>query len=296
LIFIFLNFPLNVALGEQTSLKITPLTYKLTIDQGGSESATVSIINPNKIEIMVVAETEDFLQADEEGSPRFISKGAGKTTLAEWINIDRQEIKLMPGEKRDVPFEIMIPENAENGGHYAAIFFRSIPLETEDSQITVASRVGTLVLVTVPGDISAKGEIVEFKLPQYSEHGPISFLARFKDTGTVHYQLGGTITITNLFGKEVAKLDLPEHIVLPDGVRRFETQWPVKWTIGRYEAKLQMRDGDGNLKTDSKIFYVFPWKYGLAALGVIIVLIIVIIFAKIRSKNKKNQAESIKVE
>lgn len=281
---------------EPISLKISPLTYKLTIKKGESETQVVSIINPNQVSIKVIAETQDFIQEDEEGSPKFIDKSVGKTTLAQWIDINREAMTLVPNEKRDVPFTINAPKDAESGGHYAAIFFKTVPDQTQSGQISITSRVGSLVLVTVPGDIISTGEIVEFKAPKFSEKGPINFLARFKDTGTVHYQLGGTITITNFFGKEVARLSLPEHIVLPDSIRRFETQWSENRALGRYEAELEMRDGDGNLRTQSLVFYIFPWKISLAILGGIILLILIIILIKRALKKKEDKTIEIRQE
>lgn len=280
--------------ADPISLKISPLTYKLTIKKGENDTQIVSIINPNQLAIKVIAETSDFVQGDEEGSPKFVDKGAGKTALASWIDIDRKEIPLEPNEKKDISFTVNVPNDAENGGHYAAIFFKTVPKEDEGGQITISNRVGSLVLVTVPGDIKSTGEIVEFRTPKYSEKGPIDFVARFKDTGTVHYQLNGTITITDYFGKEVTKLDLPEHIVLPDSIRRFEAQWPVKWSIGRYEAVLEMRDGDGNLRTSNIIFYIFPWKIALVVLALIILLIVIIIIVKKALKRKNNSTITLK--
>ncbi|MCX6811183.1 MAG: hypothetical protein NT039_00610 [Candidatus Berkelbacteria bacterium] len=280
--------------NQSISLKIAPLTYKLTIQRGESDSEIVSIINPNQIPIKVVAETSDFVQGDEEGSPKFVDKEVGKTALASWIDIDQKEIPLEPNEKKDITFTVNVPNDAENGGHYAAIFFKTVPKEGEGGQITISNRVGSLVLVTVPGDIKSTGEIVEFKVPKYSQKGPIDFVARFKNTGTVHYQLGGTIKITNYFGKEVVKLDLPEHIVLPDSIRRFEAQWLVKWAVGRYEANLEMRDGDGNLRTSNAVFYIFPWKIALAILVLIILLIVIIIIVKKALKRKNKSTITIR--
>jgi hypothetical protein len=280
--------------AEPISLKISPLTYKLTIKKGEDDTQIVSIINPNQVPIKVIAETSDFVQGDEEGSPKFIDKAVGKTTLTQWIDINKEELSLAPNEKRDVPFKISVPADAESGGHYAAIFFKAVPDQAQGGQITISNRVGSLVLVTVPGEIKSTGEIIEFSAPKYSEKGPINFVARFKNTGTVHYQLGGTITITNYFGKEVAKLNLPEHIVLPDSIRRFEAEWPVNWSVGRYEAALEMRDGDGNLRTSNIIFYIFPWKIALAVLVLVILVIVTIVIVKKALKRKNNSTITLK--
>jgi hypothetical protein len=282
LIFTFCIFPSIFAQAQAMSLKITPLTYKFSIEKGKSESSVISVINPNQIDINVVAEIEDFLQGDEEGTPKFIKNEEQNSSLADWIKIDLSEITLKPNEKRDINFEISPPMDAQSGGHYAAIFFRVINTQTTDNNLGVAGRVGSLILLTIPGDISMNGEIIEFSTAKYYQQGPINFLARFKNNGTNHFQTAGTIKIKNMFGKEVARLDLPEHIILPDSIRRFESRWyPSQWSVGQYKALLEIKDGDGIIRTSGITFYIFPWKIVLALLiGIVLLVVIMVILKK----------------
>lgn len=52
-----------------------------------------------------------------------------------------------------------MPENADPGGHYAAIFLSSLPPTKEgEKTIGVASKIGALVLLRVEGDIREEKE------------------------------------------------------------------------------------------------------------------------------------------
>ena len=283
---IFLISPqITSAVEEPISLKISPLTFKFSIDKGESKTENVSLINPNDFEIKIQSEKEDFVMEDEEGTPKFLPQGADGTSLADWISVSLDKFTLAPQETKDISFEIKVPEDGEPGGHYAAIFFKTVPEEVKgQTQMRVSGRVGALVLVSVPGEVSQIGEIVEFNVPKFIDKGPINFLARFKNTGTVHYQLTGKVKIYNWFGKEVGQIDLPEHIVLPDSIRRFAGEWGVKYLFGKYRADLEMKDGEGNLQTTSLTFFAFPWKEGLIVLGSILILLAAVIITKKKFK------------
>jgi len=292
LLFTIFIYPQNYSKAEEISLKITPLTFKFNIEKGKSESSVVSIINPNQVEIKVISSVEDFLQGDEEGTPRFIKNEVNEETLSDWIKIDNNEINIKPNEKKDISFEISVPQNAASGGHYAAIFFQNINNQKEDNQISVAGRVGSLILITVPGDFSMSGEIVEFNQEKYYQKGPIDFGLRFKNTGKTHFQTSGIIKIKNTLGKEIAILDLPEHIILPDSIRKFETKWEAKNAFGRYEAIAEIKDGDGNLKIAKDTFYIINWMIIIPIIILLFILIAIILIIK-RIKNKKNRIEKV---
>ncbi len=273
--FLVVLFGLNFAKAavEPVELKISPVTFKFQVEKAGKISEKIYLTNPNDFELKIKSEVEDFLQGDEEGTPRFIPQGTEKTTLSSWVKVGLSEFVLAPFETKEIPFEINAPKDAEPGGHYAAIFFKTVPEEEEETtRIGISSRVGALVLVSVPGDVSQTGEIVEFRGPKFVGRGPVDFLARFKNTGTVHYQLGGEVKITNWLGKETAQVILPEHIVLPDSIRKFEAGWERKYPFGRYTAELQMVDGGGNLRTAQISFFAFPWQ---ETAGLIVILIVV---------------------
>ena len=288
-------FGSSLALAQdEIAIKISPITFKYKIDKDQTQKGVISVINPNDFSIEVESEVEDFLMENEEGVPKFLPQGAGKTTLASWVSVSLDKFSLAAQETKEVSFTISVPSDAEPGGHYAAIFFKTIP-GTEDSktQLGVSTRVGALTLVSVPGNVSQGGEIVEFATPRFVGKGPIDVLARFKNTGTVHYQLGGTVKICNWFGKEVAKIDLPEHIVLPDSIRRFEAKWETNYLFGKYTAKLEMTDGAGKAHSIDKSFFAFPWKEGLIVLGAVLLLLAILMCAKKKFKIvKKNELKN----
>ncbi len=149
-------------------------------------------------------------------------------------------------------------------------------------------RVGTLVLLTVPGEMKEelvisdfrKGRIYKdrgFEAKIYFEYGPVYFQAKFENRGTVHIRPVSQIVITDIFGRTVADLRLPQNNVLPNSTRKFEVPLEKKWLwVGRYTATLVGTYGRGNNSLEPAVinFWAFPWKIGA---GIVVVLIFFIL-------------------
>lgn len=255
------------------ALTISPLEIKLDGKKGETIGTSIMVTNPNSFTINVKTESEDFIQGSEQGAPQFIKNEGNKHTLSGWVSAVPNEFSLNGLETRAVEIKIAVPKNAEPGGHYAAVFFRMAPKSgTGETQLGVSGRVGTLVLVSVPGAVKKNGEIASFRAPKIADRGPINFELRFKNTGTVHYSTAGTTTVSSIFGKNVARVKIPEHTVLPDSAREFSASWQTGYRIGIYKATAQMKDGAGGQVAKTVSFVMFPWKIALIALAGLVVL------------------------
>lgn len=269
--------------AKPVGMTITPVKIYLTVDKGETEDSSVTAINPNDFPIEIKTEIEDFIPSVSPGDITFIPNSEGVTSLVDWLKIEKDVFSLGPKERKKVPFKIEIPEDASAGGHYAAIFFKAIPDQAEDTTLQVSGRVGVLVIITVPGEIIQTGEITEFNGPKLASRGPIEFTALFRNTGTAHYQPEGTIEITNLIGKKTL-LEMPKETVLPQGSKNIKTVWDAKYLFGRYGALLNLSDGEGNVHTASLSFWVFPWQ---EILGLFVIVSILVFISRILKKKFK---------
>jgi len=263
------------ALAASVGVKISPLILKYSVEKGHKTSGVVTVINPNSFNIKVKSEVEDFVMGNEQGAPQFFPQGSGVTTLASWIKVSIKELNLKPNEKKEVPFSINVPKDGEPGGHYAAVFFKTKSIKTAagQTQVTVSGRAGTLVLVSVPGDITQSGQIAEFVSPGFLNKGPVDFKVRFKNTGNVHYQPSGDIKISSLLKSNILTLPVGKHYVLPKSIRELKAKWKTGYQFGIYTAKLNITDGDNKVLTKSVRFVIFPWKESLIVLTIIIIVI-----------------------
>ena len=131
----------------------------------------------------------------------------------------------------------------------------------------------------------SKLEVQEFSANKNDKKGtffettPFNFLVKVKNTGNVHEQPIGRITITDMFGKTVAGLNVnsPPNNVLPNSTRAF-TQPLDKSVIGnkklfgRYKAKLSLTYGTDKSTVESVMtFWVIPYRLVAAVIAFLII-------------------------
>ena len=271
-------------------IQVSSPIYDFTIDPGENAQEIVKVRNVGETVQTFYPEVFDFKPKDETGTPDFIldaQDGSYAYSLASWIKISTEGIKLEPNESAALNFNITVPANAEPGGHYAGILFGTSPPKVGGTQIAISNKVGSLLLVRVAGDAKETATVEEFSTPKdFFENGPVPFTVRVNNTGNVHVQPKGVIEIKNTFGKTVATFPVNEDSanVLPQSIRAFldgenNINWnPSGLTIGKFTATMTLAYGDPakNL-TDTVSFWIVPWKILLVLLLAIIITILLLV-------------------
>jgi hypothetical protein len=298
--------------NTSNALTITP-RIEIEADPGTTVKSTLKITNEEKQSRTFYLRYENFNAQDETGNPTFLPRWEDLST---WIKAPLS-ITLGPGETFDMPIEIVIPANAEPGGHYTAIFFMNKASEVNDDSdnVALASKLGSLVLLRVRGDFVQDANILEFgttNKQKFFSQLPIQFYYRFQNGGDDHQKPVGDIQITNIFGSSVKALNANpvEGSVLAKSVRRFTSSWIEKggdytqapvidlpkadkmaywdavnyqarhFTMGRYKAVVKLAFGSKELKSDRAefVFYIIPWQLLSVAIPLFIILLFVLRF------------------
>lgn len=250
-------------------LSIQPLKAIHTLNPGESVSGNVQVINAGDSAVTVETKIEDFVPLAGTYQIQFVGRAPGISTVRDWITLDvPKSFVLAKGERKDVSYTINTPANAEPGGHFGVAFFKTSELSKNAQQLRVGAQVGMLILVTIPGSHLEKGNVLDFTGPFFVKKSPIHFTVKFENTGTVHFEPKGTISITNMFGKEIGMVPVNGQVVLPTGIKDLVASVDFGGVlIGRYTAHLKMFDGEGNELTAKNIsFYAFPLWYAIAFL------------------------------
>ena len=259
-------------------ITISPLTFELSANPGDTITNTIKIYNPTDSIISIKMETEDFKPIGETGQVIVTPEEEIIYSLKKWVKTRPTEFTLEPKEQKFVDFTIEVPENAEPGGKYGSVLASTTGVIGETPVgLAIGQKVGALLLLTVAGEVKESLVTKEFTAPSFLEYGPVTFLMRFENTGTVHVRPRGFVTITNWLGKKVADVEFPQLNVIPGAIRKVETTWQNKWLFGKYTAMLVGSYGMANLPFNPPvlIFWVFPWKI---VLGILIILILILIF------------------
>jgi hypothetical protein len=288
------------AIGVITAHAVTvsPAKAELTADPGETISDSFVIINEQNTDQTFYTSVENFESSGETGTPNFV---ASKEGLPGWIKVD-EKVVLKKGERLKVPYSITVPTNADAGGHFAAIFLSTVPPTAEDGQVSVGAKVGMLILLKVTGNIKEQGGLASFTLKEDGKvfpNKPLTFVYRFKNDGNDRVEPAGEITVKNMVGMEVAKLNANDHKgnVLPASTRRFEVKLAgegdapavsapfldhVKYqkdnfALGMYTASIGLTYGNSGAASGSLTYFMFPWQLLSVTLGIILVIVLLLI-------------------
>lgn len=271
-------FLVNQVNAQATGISISPLTFELTVNPGDVLVNKLKVYNPTDNTVAIKMEVEDFIAYGELGEVRIESEETKTYSLKRWVRTDPETFTLGPKEQKFVDFIITVPENAEPGGHYGSVLATTAGVIGPGITGTaVAQKVGSLVLLTLSGEVQESLRVKEFSAPKFSEYGPIPFIIRFENAGTVHVRPMGFVTIADWRGKKVDDIEFPQKNVIPGAVRKVEASWDKKWLVGRYTATLVGSYGTENIPLSPSVitFWVFPWKIGL---GIFLGLLLVVLF------------------
>jgi hypothetical protein len=286
-----------------TGISAIPPRLEVSVKADAANTQVVKVRNESTETKTIKVSLRDFIVTDDKGTPVFLDNSdsdKNRWSASSWIQISPSSVTVKPGETKSLTLTVLPPANALPGGHYAAVVY------TPDSNsvgsgtgASVQTNVGTLVYVTIPGNINQSASVQTFTAPKFSEFGPINFKATIKNSSDIHIQPAGSVIVSNWFGKQTAKLSLKETNIFPYTSRNFENTLDKKWLFGRYKATLNAVYGTaGGLVTATIFFWVIPWRLlilAAAAIGIIITLIF-IFKNKPKKDNSSNNTEVAELE
>ena len=249
---------------------LSPGKVELFLNPGESVEKIISITNRTGREAEIVVEVEDFSGSDNPKEALiFWGGGRGSRSLKDYIKFETNEFVLAHGQRMNLPITVRIPEGAEPGGLYGAVFV-STRFSESAGDVGAVSRLGSLFFVKVGGESFEDGWLRKFDTKageKFFEKGPVSFEVLFENNGNVHLLPYGFIGIENMFGREVSLIDIDPWFVMPDSLRAREIRWSADGFCGRYKAHLKINRGYGNVVDEAVVtFWVLPWKTILAVI------------------------------
>ncbi|MCB9823027.1 hypothetical protein H6800_02025 [Candidatus Nomurabacteria bacterium] len=267
-------------------LEISPPLLKVDADPGQTVTATIKLRNITDSTLIASANINDFIAQGEEGLPKLLLDETADTSsygIKTWVN-NIEDLTIAPKEQQVVEVVMNVPANASPGGHYGVIRFSAAAPEVKDTGVSLSASIGSLVLVKVSGDIQESATVEQFgvskndKSGSFFESGPLTIFERIKNTGNVHFQPTGTVTVKNFRGTEIAKLKVNQNggNVLPDSVRKFEQELNKSNLFGRYTATMDISYGNNQRLTKDTSFWVIPYRLIAMIIGAVVLAVILI--------------------
>ena len=277
-------------------ISISPTLFELSTKPGDVVENTLKVINTSDIIQSYEMEIKPFV-GNELGQAKIVADDDTTYFLKNWVKITPQQFTLSAKQIQVVTFTISVPIDAEPGGQYGSILASLVnKSEVSGTGAVTKSKVGTLVLVAVAGDISYSAYLKDFSVAKKRfERSPITFNTRIHNNSTVHIKPKGFITLTNIFGQKAGTLDFDQKNILPKSDRLLTQSYDQPLKVGRYVATLNLLYGDkGDQLSSRLVFYVLPlWLIILSVILIVLIVLLIILTTKLRRLKAGQRRERV---
>jgi hypothetical protein len=262
---------------------VGPGRAEITVSPGQTVVQEMTVTNRISDGRSFFLEVED-IAGTADGSEAVTLSGdeRGPYSIRDYISFPGTTFSLDLGERAVIPVTIKIPEDAEPGGFYGSVFVstdRTGAPQAGAPRSPVIARVGSLFFVTVRGDVETSGitkSIQTLDGKRWYEEGPVNLGITYENTGSIHVNPYGEISINNMFGEQVGFIELEPWFVLPKSLRTRELTWDREFLFGRYTVTAQINRGyEDQIDVVSTVFWVLPWKI----VGGIFLIVFIIVFS-----------------
>lgn len=241
--------------------QVGPTRFGLQLAPGEEQTVTLQVLSRQGETAVYKLSTEDFSAGTVPEQPvQLYGKKDGPFSARGWIQPVEENVRLAHGERGAIGVDVKIPADAEPGDHYATLLVERVPDESPEGQgLSVVSRVGSLFLITVTGEIAREASVTGMA----SRRGvywtyPVALRLHAENTGTVHAVVQGEVVIRNMFGSVVDAVPLARWVVLRGSTRSMDVAWKPEFAFGRYTATADLSVFGEKAPALQTVFWVIP--------------------------------------
>lgn len=271
---------------------VRPAKVEVVMVPGEEKKIMINIGNGTPAPLRVEAFFEDIAphtQLSAVDDPvKLLGSASSISSLKDLLSIPNTSFDVLMGKEVGVPVTIRIPKDAEPGGRYGSIIFQFSSTQRGEAGANVAleSRIAALLYVRISGEVREEGKLVAFGLFNKAKTTlsptpsfPLRMQVAYENTGAVHVNPYGQITIRSILGK-TSVLPIDPWAVLPGATRMREIDMTEALTPGYYTAHLELNRGYKDIIDEQEVgFWVLPSKTQ-SFVGVIVFLILILIIRK----------------
>jgi hypothetical protein len=310
-------FP-NLAHAEGISLKVNPSVLQMRTQVPSDVRAPFIIENQSNQSVKLKIGYKLFDPTkSQDGKVVFLDDPGSYSEIFNYIqvldtdNTAINSLDLGPKQQKQLQVRVILPQNHPSADHYFSLVFLHEITPQTDQNSTVRDRKDQHTITTIQGGIAAnvllavgqsetaQGYIEEFSSPIYLQSGPVAFSLKVKNTGLHYINPKGTITIKNVFGQRVGKVEIPSTAILAGTTRSLldsnqllqaaqpspdaKAVWSEKFLLGLYSAELNIAmAAEGPTYNQTIRFFAFPVHIALGIL--LIITMAVVIYIKVKKR------------
>lgn len=277
--------------ANKTSLQISPVVERISLDPGAHYKNNITITNPGNTPISFEMDVEPFQVSDIDYAPIYSVRNA-YTQIENWISFEEYKDVLEPSEMTVVEYHIDVPEDAPGGGQYAVIFAKTNDSNTEKQSIHVSTGAGMVVVARVSGQTRISGSITGTKVPKFLLNPPVEVTASFENTGNIDAEPKMSLKLENYFSGSVIFDGNPDpsvKTVLPGTKRDLKISVENIPRLGIIKGTLNVEFADVNdAKTEHFTIIVCPIWF----IAIIIIVVLLIIFRILAGKKQDRRTRA----
>ncbi len=281
---------------EDAGEKITDIA---TIKNFSNEPVDVSVYAVDAMS----SETGSFILSFPEDE----QKGIGA-----WTEVQSKSITIPPYEVMDVPFEISVPADAPPGQYLGGIVIENgqgqtagaISGQESGTSISVKTRIGSRVYLTIPGEIIEDFQFTEFTA-QKEITGATKFYITLENKGNMSYEPELRIDIFDQSGNLYETIEKPLGTVAPLATIKPVVQMEKRPIFGNFTAKAKVvfrckfapsnLHGNAHYIDKETTFWAIPWEIILSVLFVIFATLSVVTERKLARRRYFARGEEYNV-
>lgn len=252
--------------SDKEEITLSPATTKIQGDPGDIESGELTILNTGDKDFSFIVYARPYSVETEGYNPNY-SDTPARSNLYRWVQFDTTEGKLAPGKKQKINYTVLIPDDAEAGGHYGVLFVETVSDDSEGQAVARNKRVGSIVRLSVSGDIRRSGQVESQSIAWLQTRPPVVSEALVSNQGNIDFDATTTLKATTLFGRELYNAQA-EHVVYPGKPRLITTSWEGSPVFGLFKVEQTVEVLD-EVSTKSSYVLIIPrWTLMVLAMAV----------------------------
>lgn len=111
------------ARAQDFDLTVSPVKKELTVQPGERVDFQITLINHTGRDLELLVYPMDFF-INPDNSYEFQEPGYYTYSCSRWIELQRDRLTIPPRSQHDEAFSLVVPPDAEPGGHYSVLFFQ----------------------------------------------------------------------------------------------------------------------------------------------------------------------------
>jgi hypothetical protein len=290
------------AQATEIGLATTKNLFDLSILAGDSYKDNLVVFNTSESVALPVHIQLSLWDLKEDSDDIEFVMAEPALNAVKWFQIEENmDFILEPDGKKQINFQIEPPPEAVPGSYFVMMRFQAVVPEyyfTEQGP-RMLPELGVLFFIKIPilsldGDrelyqvniqlfelkdadsIGLLEKILPFAEAGVFENIVKELTAKVSNAGIYHFKANGFVDIQNMFGKSIARADLPERFLLPNRVRNInvkvfqdESFFERNFRFGPHTAIMVLNvPGSDQPIVEQIRFWAFPWKTIIAVLWI----------------------------